>query len=322
MSEQQATSEPCAIRLSTTTVPERDRLAVWREVFGKTIVRLDIEPEEKATFRADGAIHILPGVTFASVATTPFRVKRTTELIQQDTNDSAILLTASAPLAIRQGSRDIVLAKGDAIFLKGGEPCRIEASEPAHYINIAADAAGLAPLIPGFDDISMTVVPAQSDLLGLLLGYLDLLRTRNLAVPGPARGIAADHVRDLLAAIAGTRPEAVHAGLGVARLHAIKADIEARLGTPGLSVDQLAARHGISPRYVRRLFQEERTTFSDFVLGLRLDRARQMLRRPACASQTIASIAYRVGFGDLSYFNRTFRQRFGATPSEVRCEGG
>lgn len=29
-------------------------------------------------------------------------------------------------------------------------------------------------------------------------------------------------------------------------------------------------------------------------------------------------IAHDAGFGDLSYFNRTFRERYGSTPTEVR----
>jgi AraC-like DNA-binding protein len=33
----------------------------------------------------------------------------------------------------------------------------------------------------------------------------------------------------------------------------------------------------------------------------------------------IATIALDAGFGDLSYFNRTFRRRFGVAPSELRA---
>jgi AraC-like DNA-binding protein len=36
----------------------------------------------------------------------------------------------------------------------------------------------------------------------------------------------------------------------------------------------------------------------------------------------VSSIAFDVGFGDLSYFNRTFKKRFGATPREVRARFG
>jgi AraC-like DNA-binding protein len=32
----------------------------------------------------------------------------------------------------------------------------------------------------------------------------------------------------------------------------------------------------------------------------------------------VSSIAYDVGFGDLSYFNRCFRRTYNATPSDVR----
>jgi AraC-like DNA-binding protein len=50
----------------------------------------------------------------------------------------------------------------------------------------------------------------------------------------------------------------------------------------------------------------------------RLKRAHRMLREPEFAERPVSSIAYDVGFGDLSYFNRSFRRAYGATPSDVR----
>jgi AraC-like DNA-binding protein len=44
----------------------------------------------------------------------------------------------------------------------------------------------------------------------------------------------------------------------------------------------------------------------------------RMLSDPRLADRSIGSIAFDVGFGDLSYFNRTFRGRYGATPGEIR----
>ena len=38
------------------------------------------------------------------------------------------------------------------------------------------------------------------------------------------------------------------------------------------------------------------------------------------ADRSISAVAYEAGFGDLSYFNRTFRRRYRATPSQVRQE--
>jgi AraC-like DNA-binding protein len=61
-------------------------------------------------------------------------------------------------------------------------------------------------------------------------------------------------------------------------------------------------------------------TFTEFVLGQRLARAHRMLSDPRLADQKISTVAFDAGFGDLSYFNRVFRRRFGATPSELRAE--
>jgi AraC-like DNA-binding protein len=68
------------------------------------------------------------------------------------------------------------------------------------------------------------------------------------------------------------------------------------------------------------LFDGDATTFSEFVLMQRLARAHRMLIDPQLLDRTVSSIAHEAGFGDVSYFNRTFRRRHGATPSDVRTK--
>jgi AraC-like DNA-binding protein len=43
------------------------------------------------------------------------------------------------------------------------------------------------------------------------------------------------------------------------------------------------------------------------------------LTGPSANRRGITAIAYECGFNDLSYFNRSFRRRFGLTPSEARA---
>jgi AraC-like DNA-binding protein len=74
----------------------------------------------------------------------------------------------------------------------------------------------------------------------------------------------------------------------------------------------------VTPRYIHKLFETEGTTFTQYVLRRRLDQAHRRLRAQRGATQTISSIAYDVGFTDLSYFNRTFRRHYNATPSDIR----
>jgi AraC-like DNA-binding protein len=69
---------------------------------------------------------------------------------------------------------------------------------------------------------------------------------------------------------------------------------------------------------VRKLFEEEGSSFSSFVLAERLRAVRRMLVDRRYVHLNIAQIAHESGFGDVSYFNRAFRRHFGATPSDVR----
>lgn len=313
---------PSSLFLSTSALPPRDRLAVWREVFGQMVVRLDIEPAKDTAFHAEGELHMLPGAASASVTATPFQVSRTRKLIAGDAADMIFVVTADVPLHVAQNGRDHILDAGDAIFLRGGEGSVIRSRDRAKIATISVPTDDLMPMLPACRDLSMTVVHRQNDLLALLVGYVRLLQTRQKPHPDELGRLASGHIRDLMAAMIGSDPDEppVHERRGVraARLKAIKADIGARLCEPALAIDTVAMRHGISPRYVRKLFQEERTTFSDFVLFLRLERSRQLLCSPQRAISTIASIAHACGFNDLSYFNRTFRRRYGMTPSDYR----
>jgi AraC-like DNA-binding protein len=103
-----------------------------------------------------------------------------------------------------------------------------------------------------------------------------------------------------------------------ARREAILKLIEERCADSGLSAAMLAALLGITPRYVHLLLEETGKSFTHHVLERRLDKAAALLRDPRWRQFTIAEIAAEVGFADLSYFNRTFRRHFGATPSDIR----
>jgi len=129
-------------------------------------------------------------------------------------------------------------------------------------------------------------------------------------------------MHDLAAlAVGATRDAAAIArsrGVRAARLQAIKADVVKNLGQRTLSASTIAIRHGVTPRYVSMLFESEPESFSEYVLRQRIVRAHRMLTDPRFDAWTVSSIAYDVGFGDVSYFNRVFRRLYGATPSDVR----
>lgn len=83
-----------------------------------------------------------------------------------------------------------------------------------------------------------------------------------------------------------------------------------------ISIDDVAAITHISRRQLERLFK---TAFSEtptsFYLGLRLKRARALLRE---TDLSITEISVATGFDSVSYFSRTYRTFFKQTPRSER----
>jgi AraC-like DNA-binding protein len=190
------------------------------------------------------------------------------------------------------------------------------------FITVALSRPMIAALAPDYSQAFGRSIPGSSAALTLLIRYLDVVRAgEELTNPALGQSVS-DHIIDLAALALGTSGDyaemARQRGAKAARLAAIRSDILRTLGRSDLSTDLIAARHGISTRYVRKLFEEDGSSFSAFVLGERVVKAHRMLIDRRYAHLNIAQIANESGFGDISYFNRAFRRHFGATPSDFR----
>jgi AraC-like DNA-binding protein len=130
--------------------------------------------------------------------------------------------------------------------------------------------------------------------------------------------MVATHMHGLAALLLGSGAGPQEQSRRAARLRSIKDHILERIGHHGLTLADVARNQQISESYIRELLAENGTTFTDFVRNGRLMRAHRMLIDPAHADSGISAVAYEAGFGDLSYFNRSFRRRYGATPSDIR----
>jgi AraC family transcriptional regulator len=100
------------------------------------------------------------------------------------------------------------------------------------------------------------------------------------------------------------------------RITAALRRIEAEADTP-LSLAALARTAAMSPYHFLRTFRAVvGETPHQFILHTRFHRAAVRLQRSA---DSISAIAYAAGFGDLSTFNRRFRQLMGSSPSAYRA---
>jgi AraC-like DNA-binding protein len=310
-----------SLRFSTGAVPERERLTLWREMIGRQIVQADTEQLSDQPFEAELSLRALPGLRTMACFTSLVRMHRTRELVADGDDALVLLINGSGALAPSHLGREISLGAGDAVLVLNAEPAAMIHSQLSTAVLVPRTA--LAPLVAQAEDMAMRLIPQRNDALRLLTGYLAMVRD-DLALATPElRHLVAKHIHDLMAAAIGATRDGIaiakERGVRAARLAAIKADVIARAGERGLTLAAVAARHRMSLRSVQLLFESDGATFSQFLLEQRLVRAHRMLGDPRNAAMTVSAIALAAGFGDLSHFNRVFRRRYGATPSDVRA---
>lgn len=308
-----------SFRFSTAAFPERDRIAGLRDLFGRQILRLELEPLTEP-FHADIAAHTFPQLGIAAISHSLMRVNRTRELLG-DGEDSLVLQIPGGGGFSSQRNREVTTQPGDAVLASSTDAGTFTCSSAAGtslLINLSRKE--LLPLIGDLDAALMRRVPASSPALRLLVDYLDVF-ARTHASPPVLQHLAVRHIYDLVAlALAAVRdPGVARRSVRAARLHAAKAFALRNIAQHGLSAATVATHLGVTPRYVNMLFGDDDETFSEFVLRERLAHAHRLLANPNLSNRAVSSIAFDVGFGDLSYFNRCFRRRFGATPSQVRA---
>lgn len=311
------------MRLRTEDIPRREQMAFVHDFVARHVGGLQFRPADRDNIDIDLEAMLLPGgLTVGRGLYAPMHGARTRSLIQDGREHYLLTIHNEDHEVSVDGRTTIKVKAGDALLLNEAVCFEFWQGRPMSVDVLSLDQRRLASLAPRVALEASYVMPAASASLPLLSGYVEMLR-RNPPASVRASEIASRHVYDLAALVLDSfvrgGAERNASSIAAARLKLVRMDILERLSDPALGIEAVARRQGITPRYVQRLFETQGTTFSDFVREHRLELAFRMLRERDPASCTITSIAYDAGFSDVTAFNRSFRRRFEATPSEVRA---
>lgn len=296
----------------------------FHDVFRRDVVQLEFQPHADAPFLFETAMRALSGFVVTRTVLSPMMARRK----RQVTADDALMLTLVLGSEVRLmfANGDVEMSPGAGTFARhDSEDAEADIGMPdgGYLLALRLSRRLLEPLVPDYEGLRRRIIPSGAEAARLLVNYLGALELEP-AIASPETGrLVTNHVYDLAALAIGTsreRAEMAARGLAAARLIAIKGYIHDNLPDSSLSAATAAAAQGVTPRYVHMLFESEGTTFSEYVVGQRLSQVHRRLSDPRFAGHSISAIALAAGFGDLSYFNRTFRRRFGMTPSEARAE--
>jgi AraC-like DNA-binding protein len=304
-------------RLSLADEPADKRLTALREVYGPSL-NMDISPlTPDPVFEIDTLT--LPGVFVTQSRNSPHR------MIKADVskeNDDLLLAWSRNGGRGRMTCPGRVLRNGEPLLSNCADPFDAEMHSEFHVVNIRIRRAMIEPFLPNPERRFSRPISPDDPKLRLLDRYLVFLRREDPSVDAACGAAIAAHICDLVALSVGTTRDvealAAMRGVRAARLAAVKRWVLARLDEPRLSVADAAAAEQVSTRYIQMLFEEEGTTFSAFLMNARLARAHRQLSNPLWGGTPISTIAFDSGFGDLSYFNRSFRAAYHERPTDVR----
>lgn len=81
-----------------------------------------------------------------------------------------------------------------------------------------------------------------------------------------------------------------------------------------LTLEALAGKANVSPSYYSRMFKTLKgVSFSDYITGLRIKRAKELLLLPP---SRLREVAQSIGYNDEFYFSKMFKKVVGTSPSE------
>jgi len=309
-------------RISTEHVPQRQRLAFVHDFIARHWAGMRFAPVDEADLRIDISVFDLPDtVGIARAHYPPIVGSRPRDLLSDGRDNYTLAIVSEDHEVSVEGCRAFTVAAGDLILIN--EASWFEVRHPRAKVDVVSlGCSQVAARVPRLDLAPFYHVPGSAPGASLFVGYTNLLRQ---APPQgeKARRTAANHIHDLIAVVLDGfvqgGAERNERGIREARFELIKKDILERLGDPALSVNSVALRQGVTPRYIQHLFERNGTTFTEFLRDNRLARAFQRLDEDA-VGMSISQIAFESGFADLSNFNRAFRRRYAVTPSSVRAE--
>ena len=297
--------------------PPHLRFEAWKDQIRKMGGRFDPQVIDPKAFAGWVRPISAYGLIAAEVGSNAHVVERTHRHVRVDGADHyVVLFQLAGRSAMTYNEEAVRVGVGDVAFVDMGRPATFFAGNAGESWNT------MALLLPRQALVSHLGFEPRGGLYrrrGTAVGRLLLDLIRNAGEEGLPPSRTDCYVRlavyDLVGALF-ARSDPAPARHSDKLFMRVRGIIKDGFADPDLDPCEVAARAGISLRYLQKLFTQRGSTCSEFIYSFRLDYAAHLLQRQSAlgASRAFREIAYASGFRDYSHFARKFRQRFGHAP--------
>jgi AraC family transcriptional regulator, positive regulator of tynA and feaB len=280
---------------------------------------------QPATFTGSAHTEKFCGLDAIDISGNAYRVERTGRDVRLDGIDSYFAtLQLDGQSTLGHNDQIINLAAGDIVLYDNAHPATwVSEGRRGRWFSFALPRQQLISHLGFEPEGGLYAHGARLPARLLLRLVLDAVDERESA-PASAEPYMQLAIYDLLGALftANAAPSvSAHSDKLFRRACSV---IKDGLANPDLRLSDVAAKVGISLRYLHKLFTQRGSTCSEFIYSLRLDHAARLIcRRDTLRSgRPLSEIAYACGFLDYTHFARKFRYRFGHPPGAHSPKNG
>jgi AraC-like DNA-binding protein len=295
----------------------RKRWEIWKEHVSARIPNMDFVAGAEY-FDAQLLEPVQDSILFMGTKATPnFTIANNAAVKHSGRDYVRIVLPNSGSAYIEQNDRGVLISGNSFAFYDSTVPLKIGSEEKYDYTMLSLPRDSVASLVPNLRLLTATRFEISDAPMRVFWATARSIEQEALRL-GVDR--LADYqliLSDLLSNALMLRADGPPRYSDLKRAQVMRR-LKNRLRDPGLELKEISELEGLSLRSMQRLFQEIGTTPWSWVMENRLLGVAHDLRSAAYARKTVTEIAFSWGLSDPAHFSRSFKARFGCTPSAWR----
>lgn len=311
-------NKPTVTQWSTGSLSERSRHEAWASILNTHYGTWQAARPVVPTFRADVEKLNNGSLTVIKCTCDPCAAKRPKRIARAGNEEfAAFQLVVAGQERIELDGQPVELSEGDLLVWDSTRAMSFEVTQTLSKVSLMMPLDQLRRWLPADWRGVSGKLPKESASYLMLRSYMTALAEPGFAAAEFCGTAMLDAGLAMLAGGAHS-PLASKPGVADSQLRTVKGFIRENLSDPELTLTAIAAHHGISVRYLHWLFGRTHHTAAAYILDSRLNACHNDLLNPAMVHTAISDIAYRWGFNSAAHFSRSYRARFGESPSDTR----
>ncbi|MCY0966302.1 helix-turn-helix domain-containing protein [Parathalassolituus penaei] len=304
---------------STHCLPADKRGSCWVDVVNRHIINLDCPDEPDTGIDAELDHFDLGDIRFNHIRASSHCVQRSNAHINDDGRESAFMcLILEGNGFACQGIRGSLFNVGDVLIYNTVHPYSLGFPDKTETMVIDLPHTIMKEYFDSWNQKDLIHLDRTLDVGGYSTANLFNIVQSWMQQDSASNEITCHRLLEQLHGLIHQRSLGNNSRSLPRLLQKSKAFINQHLQREDLSADIISQQMHTSSRQLARAFAIEGNSITRYIWNQRLERCRNEILGSSGHKASISEIAFRWGFNHSAHFSRSYKMRFGETPTETR----